>query len=185
MRTATLITAITLSALGSTVAQAAEFITVASTTSTQNSGLFGHILPLFTAKTGIAVRVVAVGTGQAIKVAKNGDADVLFVHHTPSERAFVDEGYGVKRHDVMMNDVYPCRTGYAEFGNDMWPAARSTRQQVLLCKLAGNRQAQVNVTQACGVDGWDGFRLPTLSEQRYLSYAPIVEGDQPQIILEL
>lgn len=104
MRTATIIIAIILSALSSTVAQAAEFITVASTTSTQNSGLFGHILPLFTAKTGIAVRVVAVGTGQAIKVAKNGDADVLFVHHTPSELAFVDEGYGVKRYDVMMND---------------------------------------------------------------------------------
>lgn len=104
MRIATLFTAILLSALTSTIAQAAEFITVASTTSTQNSGLFGHILPLFTAKTGIEVRVVAVGTGQAIKVAKNGDADVLFVHHTPSELAFVAEGFGVKRYDVMMND---------------------------------------------------------------------------------
>ena len=83
---------------------AADFITVASTTSTQNSGLFGAILPQFTAKTGIEVRVVAVGTGQAIKVARNGDADVLFVHHRPSEEAFVAEGYGVKRYDVMMND---------------------------------------------------------------------------------
>ena len=91
-------------AMFSTAAMAADFITVASTTSTQNSGLFGAILPQFTAKTGIEVRVVAVGTGQAIKNAKNGDADVLFVHHRPSELAFVAEGYGVKRYDVMMND---------------------------------------------------------------------------------
>jgi tungstate transport system substrate-binding protein len=85
-------------------AQADEFITVASTTSTQNSGLFDHILPLFSKKTGIDVHVVAVGTGQAIKNAKNGDADVLFVHHRPSEDAFVADGFGVKRYDVMMND---------------------------------------------------------------------------------
>ncbi|MBO6837422.1 MAG: substrate-binding domain-containing protein [Alphaproteobacteria bacterium] len=86
-------------------AQAAErFITVASTTSTANSGLFDHILPLFTGKTGIEVRVVAVGTGQAIKLARNGDADVLFVHHKPSEEAFVADGFGVERVDVMYND---------------------------------------------------------------------------------
>jgi tungstate transport system substrate-binding protein len=75
---------------GSAGAQAEErFITVASTTSTENSGLFAHILPLFTEASGIDVRVVAVGTGQAIKLAKNGDADVLLVHHKPSEEAFV------------------------------------------------------------------------------------------------
>ncbi|MEK7246669.1 MAG: substrate-binding domain-containing protein, partial [Pseudomonadota bacterium] len=66
-------------------AKAGRFITVASTTSTENSGLFGHILPLFTKKIGIEVRVVAVGTGQAIRLAERGDADVLFVHHQPSE----------------------------------------------------------------------------------------------------
>ncbi len=81
-----------------------SFITVASTTSTENSGLFGHILPRFTEKTGIEVRVVAVGTGQAIRMARNGDADVLFVHHTPSEETFVTEGFGVERFDVMYND---------------------------------------------------------------------------------
>lgn len=86
------------------MAQAAQFITVASTTSTQNSGLFNDILPKFRAKTGIEVRVIAVGTGQAIRQAKKGDADVLFVHHRKSEEAFVREGYGVKRYDVMMND---------------------------------------------------------------------------------
>lgn len=85
-------------------AMAGEFITVASTTSTANSGLFDHLLPVFTAKTDIEVRVVAVGTGQAIKIARNGDADVLLVHHRPSEKAFVSEGHGVKRFGVMYND---------------------------------------------------------------------------------
>ncbi len=80
------------------------YITVASTTSTENSGLFGYLLPAFTEKTGIEVRVVAVGTGQAIRIAMNGDADVLFVHHRESEERFVDEGYGVKRYPVMHND---------------------------------------------------------------------------------
>lgn len=80
------------------------FIVVASTTSTANSGLFSYMLPQFEAKTGIQVRVVAVGTGQAIRLAKNGDADVLLVHHRPSEEKFIAEGYGVKRFDVMYND---------------------------------------------------------------------------------
>ncbi|MFQ5784482.1 MAG: substrate-binding domain-containing protein [Alphaproteobacteria bacterium] len=79
-------------------------IVVASTTSTQNSGLFDHILPLFKTASGITVNVVAVGTGQAIRLAKRGDADVLFVHHKPSELAFVADGFGVRRYDVMYND---------------------------------------------------------------------------------
>ena len=77
-----------------------EFIVVQSTTSTQNSGLFDHILPMFQDKTGIEVRVVAVGTGQAIKNAANGDGDVLFVHAKPAEEKFVAEGHGVSRADV-------------------------------------------------------------------------------------
>ena len=81
-----------------------KFIIVQSTTSTQNSGLFEHILPAFTEKTGIRVRVVAVGTGQALKNAKNGDGDVVLVHSRPDEDKFVAEGWGVKRHDVMYND---------------------------------------------------------------------------------
>ena len=81
-----------------------KFITVASTTSTENSGLFDYLLPIFQEKTGIEVRVVAVGTGQAIELARNGDADVLFVHHKPSEEKFVAEGFGVERHEVMYND---------------------------------------------------------------------------------
>lgn len=81
-----------------------RFITVASTTSTENSGLFGHILPIFETETGIKVRVVAVGTGQAIRLAERGDADVLFVHHASSEEKFVADGFGVKRYQVMYND---------------------------------------------------------------------------------
>ncbi|WP_430225899.1 substrate-binding domain-containing protein [Paroceanicella profunda] len=80
------------------------FITVQSTTSTQNSGLYDYLLPIFTDKTGIEVRVVAVGTGQAIKNAMNCDGDVLFVHAKPAEEKFVADGYGVKRTDVMYND---------------------------------------------------------------------------------
>ena len=92
--------------IGATETQAAQgsFIIVQSTTSTRDSGLFGHILPIFQKKTGIEVRVVAVGTGQAIKNARNGDGDVLFVHAKPAEEKFVAEGWGVKRYDVMYND---------------------------------------------------------------------------------
>jgi tungstate transport system substrate-binding protein len=93
---------VALSALPTLAAE--RFITVASTTSTENSGLFGSLLPKFQRETGIEVRVVAVGTGQAIKNAERGDADVLFVHHKPSELAFVAEGFGVERRDVMFND---------------------------------------------------------------------------------
>src|SRR5690554_5501143 len=81
-----------------------DFIIVQSTTSTQNSGLFDHLLPMFQDKTGIEVRVVAVGTGQAIKNATNGDGDVLFVHAKPAEEQFVADGDGVSRSDVMYND---------------------------------------------------------------------------------
>jgi tungstate transport system substrate-binding protein len=80
------------------------FVTLASTTSAENSGLFDVLLPKFTAQSGIEVRVVAVGTGQAIQLARNGDADVLLVHHTPSETRFVRDGFGVERFDVMYND---------------------------------------------------------------------------------
>jgi tungstate transport system substrate-binding protein len=91
-------------ALASLPAAAQEFITVASTTSTENSGLFGHILPIFQEKTGIEVRVVAQGTGQALETGRRGDADVVFVHARAAEDAFVAEGWGVERHDVMYND---------------------------------------------------------------------------------
>ena len=86
-------------------ASAAErFITLASTTSTQASGLFDYLLPKFTEKTGIEVRVVAVGTGQALKLGEKGDADVLLVHDPAGEERFVKQGYGVDRRPVMYND---------------------------------------------------------------------------------
>ncbi|WP_425053980.1 substrate-binding domain-containing protein [Psychromarinibacter sp. S121] len=91
-------------AFGAPALAADDFIVVQSTTSTQNSGLFDYLLPIFTDKTGIEVRVVAVGTGQAIKNAANGDGDVLFVHAKPAEEKFVADGDGVERFDVMYND---------------------------------------------------------------------------------
>ncbi|HYR33339.1 MAG TPA: extracellular solute-binding protein [Burkholderiales bacterium] len=81
-----------------------KFITVASTTSTEQSGLFKHLLPVFERKTGIQVRVVAVGTGQALDIGRRGDADVVLVHAKPLEEKFMAEGHGVKRYDVMYND---------------------------------------------------------------------------------
>jgi tungstate transport system substrate-binding protein len=79
-------------------------IVVASTTSTEDSGLFRHILPLFKAKTGIDVKVVAQGTGQALDTARRGDADVVFVHAKSAEEAFLAQGFGVRRYPVMYND---------------------------------------------------------------------------------
>jgi tungstate transport system substrate-binding protein len=79
-------------------------IVVASTTSTQDSGLFGHLLPMFKARTGIDVKVVAQGTGQALDTARRGDADVVFVHAKLAEEKFLSEGFGVKRYPVMYND---------------------------------------------------------------------------------
>jgi len=93
-----------LAILAALPAAAQEFITVASTTSTENSGLFGHILPIFQAETGIEVRVVSQGTGQALETGRRGDADVVFVHARAQEEQFVAEGYGVQRFDVMYND---------------------------------------------------------------------------------
>ena len=102
---ALLAVAVGLSPLLPAAAVAAEkFIIVQSTTSTQNSGLFDYLLPKFTKKTGIEVRVVAVGTGQALKNAANGDGDVLLVHAKPAEEKFIAAGEGVKRFDVMYND---------------------------------------------------------------------------------
>ena len=88
------------------VAAAAQvrFIVLASTTSTEQSGLFAHLLPAFKAATGIDIRVVAQGTGQALDTARRGDADVVFVHDQPAEEKFVAEGWGLKRLPVMVND---------------------------------------------------------------------------------
>ncbi len=86
------------------LASAEAFITVASTTSTEQSGLFGHILPIFKDRTGIEVRVIAQGTGQALDTGRRGDADVVFVHAKAAEEEFVKEGSGIGRKEVMYND---------------------------------------------------------------------------------
>jgi tungstate transport system substrate-binding protein len=107
-RAAALALSIALSvALGSAAGQAAaqdRFIVMASTTSTEQSGLFAHLLPAFKQASGIDVRVVALGTGQALDMGRRGDADVLFVHDQPAEEKFVAEGFGLKRTPVMYND---------------------------------------------------------------------------------
>lgn len=113
---------------------ASRFIVVQSTTSTQNSGLFDYLLPQFTRKTGIEVRVVAVGTGQAIKNARNGDGDVLLVHAKPAEEKFIAGGFGVQRFDLMYND-------FVIVGPKVDPAAVGGMHDVLaaLGKIAGAR----------------------------------------------
>lgn len=90
--------------LGAPASAGPDRVLLQSTTSTKNSGLYDYIFPVFTAETGIRVDVVAVGTGQALRNARNGDADLLIVHSKPDEDAFVAEGYGVERFDLMYND---------------------------------------------------------------------------------
>ena len=111
-----------------------RFIIAQSTTSTQNSGLFDYLLPMFKEKTGIEVRVVAVGTGQAIKNATNGDGDILMVHAKASEEKFVAEGHGVKRFDLMYND-------FVLVGPDADPAGIGGTKDIVAAfkKIAGTK----------------------------------------------
>ena len=120
-------TAVLAGAISLPVSAQDKFIVVASTTSTQDSGLFGHILPLFKAKTGIEVRVVAQGTGQALATAKKGDADVVFVHDKVAEAKFVEEGFGIDRREVMYNDfviVGPKADPAKTYGKDVISALK-------------------------------------------------------------
>ena len=108
-------------------AHAQQYITVASTTSTEQSGLFKHLLPKFTGSTGIEVKVVALGTGQALDIGRRGDADVVFVHDKEAEEKFVADGFGVKRHEVMYNDfvvVGPKSDPAGAAGKDIQAALR-------------------------------------------------------------
>jgi tungstate transport system substrate-binding protein len=137
-----------------------RFITVSSTTSTENSGLFEHILPHFTDATGIEVRVVAVGTGQAIEIARRGDADVLFVHHKASEEQFVAEGFGVARHDVMYNDyvlVGPAADPAGIAGSQDAPAALAAIAAAEVPFVSrgddsGTHKAEIELWQAASLD---------------------------------
>ncbi|MDI1262732.1 MAG: extracellular solute-binding protein [bacterium] len=135
-------------------------IVVASTTSTQDSGLFGFILPMFKAKTGIDVKVVAQGTGQALDTARRGDADVVFVHAKPAEEKFVSEGFGVKRYPVMYND-------FVLIGPKADPAGIKGSKDIVAALTAiktkgvefisrgdksGTHQAEINLWKVAGID---------------------------------
>jgi tungstate transport system substrate-binding protein len=135
-------------------------ILVASTTSTQDSGLFGHLLPLFKSKTGIDVRVVAQGTGQAIDTGRRGDADVVFVHARAAEKKFLAEGFGVKRYPVMYNDfilVGPQRDPAGIKGSKDIVAALKTLKDkgvpfISRGDKSGTHQAELELWSIAGVD---------------------------------
>ena len=166
---AALLGALLATAISATAGAAAEkFITVASTTSTEQSGLFGHLLPLFTEKTGIAVRVVAQGTGQALKTASQGDADVVFVHDPASEKKFVEEGWGVKRVPVMYNDFVLVGPASDPAGIDGMTDAAAALAKIAAAKAAfasrgddsGTHKAELRLWKAAGVEpkGQDWYR---------------------------
>jgi tungstate transport system substrate-binding protein len=135
-------------------------ITVASTTSTEQSGLFGYLLPRFTESTGIGVKVVAVGTGQALDIGRRGDADVVFVHDKVAEEKFLAEGFGVKRFDVMYNDFVvigpKADPAHLAGGKDVAEALR----KIAVAKAAfvsrgdrsGTHEAELRLWKEAGVD---------------------------------
>ncbi|WP_297580502.1 substrate-binding domain-containing protein [Roseibium sp.] len=137
-----------------------KFIIVQSTTSTQNSGLFDDLLPKFKDRTGIEVRVVAVGTGQAIRNAANGDGDVLFVHSKPSEEKFVSDGFGVSRADVMYNDFIivgptsdPARVaGSSDVVEALQKIAEAKAPFASRGDDSGTHKAELRMWKAAGVD---------------------------------
>ena len=137
-----------------------KFITVASTTSTEQSGLFKHLLPIFEKKTGIEVRVVAQGTGQALDTGRRGDADVVFVHAKAQEEKFIAEGHGVKRVEVMYNDFVlvgpkpdPAKVGGM---NDIVGALKKVAAAKALFASRGDRSgthsAELNLWRVAGLD---------------------------------
>jgi len=150
-------------------------IVVASTTSTQDSGLFGYLLPLFKARTGVTVKVVALGTGQALDTARRGDADVVFVHAKSEEEKFVSEGFGVKRHPVMYNDfVLVGRKGdSAGVGKakDIAEALRLIKEKELPFISRGDRSgthlAELKLWKDAGID---------IATEKGAWYKPIGQG---------
>lgn len=155
-------------------------ITVASTTSTEQSGLFDYLLPRFTARTGIKVKVVAVGTGQALDIGRRGDADVVFVHDRPAEDKFMAEGEGVRRFDVMYNDFVvigpkadPAKIGG---GKDVVEAFR---------KIAAARQTFISRGDRSGTNAaelriWSEARIP-IDPQKDTWYREIGQGMGPAL----
>lgn len=145
---------------GSAQADDKPFIVVASTTSTQSSGLFDFLLPKFTEKTGIEVRVVAQGTGQALETGRRGDADVLFVHDTKAEEKFVAEGYGEKRYGVMYNDFIvvgpkadPARiSGLKDVGKGLTMIAEAKAPFASRGDDSGTNRAELRFWKDAGID---------------------------------
>jgi tungstate transport system substrate-binding protein len=137
-----------------------SFVTVASTTSTEQSGLFGHLLPIFTRETGIEVRVIAVGTGQALKIGEHGDCDVVFVHDKSAELAFLDNGFGIDRREVMYNDfilVGPkSDPAHVDGGKDIVAAFRSVAEArapfVARGDDSGTSKAELRLWKAADID---------------------------------
>jgi tungstate transport system substrate-binding protein len=134
-------------------------IVVASTTSTEDSGLFGYLLPIFKAKTNIEVKVIAQGTGQALDTARRGDADVVFVHAKPQEEKFLAEGFGVKRYDVMYNDfvlIGPKSDPAGVKGRDIDTALKAIQAKAAPFVSRGDRSgthsAELALWKQAGVD---------------------------------
>ena len=157
----TLWSVLVVAGLGSAAAGHAQdrFITMASTTSTEQSGLFAHLLPAFKAATGIDVRVVAVGTGQALDTARRGDADLVFVHDTPAEEKFVAEGWSRKRLPVMYNDfvlVGPVGDPARTQGRDSVAALKKVAAQgsgfISRGDKSGTHAAELRLWKLAGID---------------------------------
>jgi tungstate transport system substrate-binding protein len=134
-------------------------IVVSSTTSTQDSGLFGHILPLFKAKTGIDVKVVSQGTGQALDTGRRGDSDVVFVHAKAQEEKFVADGFGVKRYPVMYNDfilIGPKNDPPGVKGRDIVAAFKAIKAKsapfISRGDRSGTHAAELGLWRAAGID---------------------------------
>ena len=147
-------------AVAQQLAEQQRSITVASTTSTEQSGLFGHILPLFTRDTGVTVRVVALGTGQALDVGRRGDADVVFVHDRAAEERFVREGFGGPRRHVMYNDFVVAGPAADPAGVRGGRDAAETLRRIAAAGApfvsrgdrSGTHAAELRLWEAAGVD---------------------------------
>jgi tungstate transport system substrate-binding protein len=153
-----LLACVCLAALPAAFAQDRSIV-MASTTSTEQSGLFAHLLPAFTKSTGIVVRAVAVGTGQALDIGRRGDADVLFVHDTAAEEKFVAEGFGLKRSNVMYNDfvlVGPAGDPAGVKGSDIVAALKklsgSKTPFISRGDKSGTNAAELRYWKSAGID---------------------------------